>query len=247
LLRTRINWNNKASLVPFFCVCILFFGLPSFTDNTALLYERFSLFILPTFAWIFCSQPVTQSKNNKKSLLISNLAVLSIILACVFTLGLVSMRAWRFGQETQEFDALVRTLKPNERALALIYYPKSLAADNAIVYLHYAAWYQAEVNGVTDFNFAWYTPQIVRYRPTHRPTVTIGFEWVPKSFDWKLNNGKDYRYFFVRAKSYNAQDIFQGADCMPKPVVRNELWTIFESCTAPTDKEPRIQAINATP
>jgi hypothetical protein len=237
LLRSQINWKNRASLVPFFCACILFFCLPSFANNTAFLYERFSLFILPTFAWMFSSNQPIYKTNNRVHLFASNFGVILLVFGSALMLCMISMRAWKFGEETEQFDALVRMLEPKARVLGLIYSPQSLAADNVIAYLHYASWYQAEKNGLTDFNFAWFTPQIVRYRPTQRPAVNIGFEWNPTSFNWNLHNGKDYRYFFVRAERYNANVIFQGAECMPKPVIRNGLWTVFENCSAPRLKE----------
>jgi hypothetical protein len=231
-LRSHINWKNRASLVPFFCVCILFFGLPSFTDNTAFLYERFSLFLLPTFAWMLSSHPALSNTNSRVHSLASNIGMTLLIVGSALMLSMVSMRAWKFGQETEQFDALVRALEPKSRALGLIYSPKSLAAGNEIVYLHYASWYQAEKSGLTDFNFAWFTPQIVRFRPTQRPAVNVGFEWNPQLFNWNLHNGKDYRYFFVRGKGYDPNTIFQGAECIPKPAIRNDMWTVFENCTA---------------
>lgn len=229
LLGLRLNWRHPAAWAPFVCVATLFFGLPNTADNTALLYSRYSLFLLPVYAWLFTSgEPGKETAFQRKGIWPA-LSLTILVLACSYVLGLTSLRVWRFSQETKEFDAKVRQLAFGHRALGLIFDPSSQAAENYVPYVHYTAWYQAENKGLTDFNFAWFTPQVVRYRPGAGPAVSLGFEWVPGSFDWKKHQGASYRYFFVRGK-HDAGQLFRTAPCIPKVVIDSAPWKVYENC-----------------
>jgi len=233
LFGLRVNWRNPGSWVPFFSVCLLFFALPDLADNTALLYARFSLFILPTFVWMFYLPSATGDKHhnygNSRALTRSRIGSVLLVASCIFILGSVSLKAWRFKQETKDFDAQVQKLDEGQRTLGLIFNHGSAVADSAFAYVHYSAWYQAEKKGLSDFNFAWYTPQIVRYRPEAAPPVTIGFEWEPQSFNWALHRGENYRYFFVRGM-HDPAVIFRDAGCMPNAVINSGPWKVYENC-----------------
>jgi hypothetical protein len=75
------------------------------------------------------------------------------------------------------------SVQPGQRALALVFDPGSEAARNPYVYQHYASWYQAERQGLVDFNFAWFPPQIVRFRTGHLPSVGTGFDLNRQKFN----------------------------------------------------------------
>lgn len=236
-----INWKNVSAWIPFFSVCLLFFTLPDLADNTGLLYPRFSLFLLPTFVWLFQKKSIATGSEelsySRKAINRSRLASVLLVSSCIFILGSMSLKAWRFGQETKEFDDQVLKLMPGQRTISLSFDKGSTAADSAYAYIHYPAWYQAEKKGLTDFNFAWYTPQIVRYRPKSTPPVTIGFEWKPQSFNWTAHQGWNYRYFFVRGK-HDPIKIFSGAGCAPKVVINDGAWRIYENCAM---RNPQLQ------
>ena len=237
LLGLRINWRQPSAWVPFACVCLLFFTLPSTADNTALLYSRYSLFLLPTYVWLFTAQGAANHPAANKTWAWPVLSRLMLVGACVFVLGTTSIRAWRFAEETQAFDAQIDKLAYGERALGLIFDTGSEAARSYVVYVHYPAWYQAEKQGLTDFNFAWFTPQVVRYRPGSSPPVSIGFEWKPNTFEWMKHQGASYRYFFVRGK-HDADQLFQDAPCPPKVVVSADMWKVYENCSASAKAAP---------
>jgi hypothetical protein len=231
LFGLRVNWRCPAAWVPFFCVCVLFFTLPSTADNTALLYSRYSIFLLPSYVWLFkADNGATKRLSFKSNNAMFQFANTTLIVSCISILGITSIDAWRFGRETHDFDIQFSKLNFGERALGLIFDTSSQAAKSNIVYVHYAAWYQAENKGLTDFNFAWFTPQVVRYRPGSGPSVTIGFEWNPSSFDWVKHQGASYRYFFVRGK-HNAMQLFKDAPCQPQVVISTEMWKVYENCS----------------
>jgi hypothetical protein len=85
------------------------------------------------------------------------------------------------------------------------------------------------MHGLTDFNFAWFTPQIVRYKPDRQPPIHIGFEWSPDQFDWKRHEGDHYRYFFVRGAHQGADVLFRGAPCMPREIISEGAWKVYEN------------------
>jgi hypothetical protein len=126
-------------------------------------------------------------------------------------------------------DKVVQSLEPNQRVLRLIFNKASPSADNAIAYLYYPVWYQAERHGLTNFNFAWFTPQIARYRPEYRPAITIGFDFYPELFSWSVHHGSNYGYFFVRGASEAEQNLFRGAPCRPKLVAHDGSWRVFRA------------------
>jgi hypothetical protein len=230
LMGLRIHWRRLGSWVPFACVLGIFFLGPSTASNTSLLYERFSLFLLPMFAWLFYRKDqVPHMTDSPRRQLAARAGQAMLIICCMLTLSAITIKCWYFRQETKAFDAAVRQLDPNQRTLGMVFDQSSNAAHNSIVYLHYPLWYQAEQHGLTDFNFAWFTPQIVRYKPDRQPPIHIGFEWSPGQFEWKRHQGDHYRYFFVRGPHPSVDTLFRGAPCMPKEIINEERWTVYEN------------------
>lgn len=157
------------------------------------------------------------------------------LMACASwaVLGQHTVWAWRFGQETEDFAEILSVVEPRQRALTLVFEPESQAAKNDILYIHYPAWYQAKKQGLIDFNFAWFPPQVVRFRPDRLPTVLPMFDWKPESFEWKKHRGQDYRYFFVRRNGPLPTNFFAGAPCPPVPLMTRKQWTVFERRACP--------------
>ncbi|MBK4734287.1 hypothetical protein [Noviherbaspirillum pedocola] len=229
LMGLRPRWRNLASWVPFACVAGIFFLGPSTASNTSLLYERFSLYLLPLFAWLCAAPKASDAALSAFGAARARVGQGVLILCCVATLGMVSLNAWRFRAETHDFDAAVRQLDAKARTLGLVFDTSSTTLRNNIVYVHYPLWYQAEKHGLTDFNFAWFTPQIVRYKPSRQPPVHIGFEWSPDQFNWKQHQGEHYRYFFVRGPHASVEKLFAGAPCMPQQVISAGAWVVYEN------------------
>jgi len=223
LLGLRIDWKKRSTWVPFALLMLLFIFVPSFAFGTAFLYQRFALFLLPAYAWMFTKHASAPARLSFRP----GLVMAVLVLACLSILSLNTVRVWRFGQETAGIDSIVDNLEPRQRVLSLVFAPNSEADKNRI-YTHYAAWYQAEKQGLVDFNFAWFPPQIVRYRPERLPGARPGFEWHPERFDWVDNRGGDYTYFFVRHDGAVPANLFRGASCQPRPLFRKGSWTVFE-------------------
>jgi hypothetical protein len=234
LLGLRLRRTHWRSAIPLTVALVFLFTLPSYAFNTAFVYERFALYLLPAIAWAFpaasagppAASPVTARPRA---------ASVALALLCALVLMLYSVRSLHFGEETRAFDSALRSLAPNERALSLPFSPESEAARHKRVYGHYAGWYQAEMNGLVDFNFAWFPPQIARFRPERLPPVRPGFEWDPAVFDWAQHDGARYRYFFTHGPVPDG--LFRGAPCRPVRVFVHGLFAIYENRPCP-DPQP---------
>jgi hypothetical protein len=224
LLGLRIDIAKPARLVPFAVAAIVLTFVPSFMFETSFVYQRFAIFLFPTYAWMFTAAVSRESASPR----VRAGVMLLLAVACWSVLALNSVRTWKFGHEAADFDRVVAGLEPQQRALALIFDRSSQADADPVMYVHYASWYQAEKQGLVDFNFAWVPPQIVRYRVAARPPVIMSFSWRPQDFDWARHQGDTYRYFLVRHREALPANLFKGAACAPVLVQQSGPWKVFE-------------------
>lgn len=227
LMGLRIDWRHRSSWLPFAFVLAIMLLVPTYAFKTQFLYQRFALFLMPAYAWMFTRQTAAGSGGAARRQG-EKWALPALILICWITLGLHSVRTLQFGRETADIDSLMAAVEPGQRALMLVFNRDSAADHNIKIYAHYPAWYQAEEEGLVDFNFAWFPPQIVRYRPDHTPKVLPGFEWHPERFDWEEHGGENYRYFFVRPSPQMPTRLFDGAACPPQLLLRRGSWEVYE-------------------
>lgn len=225
LMGLRMRRDSWQAVLPLVVVGTMMFTVPSYAFNTAFLYERFGIFLLPAWAWAFPAAvdvPASPRSPRRKAA-----AFLLPVLCCAFVLAQHSIRIWRFGNETKELDLAMGQLQPGARLLWMAFDSDSPSARNRLAYLHYGAWYQADSRGFVDFNFAWFTPQIVRFKLDHVPRVAPGFEWKPETFDWHGHEGWRYRYFFIRGPM--PVGLFNQAQCPPVAIFGNSMFTILEN------------------
>jgi hypothetical protein len=207
------RWSpNRTNWAPLAIVGLVWFFVPSFAMNTGGLFPRFALFIFPFYALVFRSTETnTQSQRGGHRLLRATQMLLAAV--CVAFLGAQGVRAIRFANESADFDAVAASVEPAQRALMIVFDADSPAAQNPVVYGGYALWYQADHRGLVDFNFAWFPPQIVRYRPSRLPAVGPSFEPISETFNWYRHHGWAYRYYFVRHTGTVPERFFANPDC----------------------------------
>lgn len=235
LLGLRITWRDKARWTPFLAVLLVLLLMPDFAWGTAFLYQRFAIFFLPAYAWMFTAGSRT-SRHTQPALLPALLhsrpaarwATPLAFGASMLILGIHTLTFLQFGKETRDFDELLSEVEPNQRALALVLDQNSQAVRIDRMYAHYPVWYQAEDHGLVDYNFAWLPPQVVRYRPEKLPPIPPGFDWHPEAFDWTNNQGNHYTYFFVRHTAGIPASLFASAQCRPYVVRSAGTWTVFK-------------------
>jgi len=227
LLGCRLNAAASCAWVPLAVVLAMWAVVPQFALGTAWMYERFGMFLLPFYALLFRRgervAPARRRDRRPAPAVVQGLAAL----VCWALLALESDRIAAFDRETRDFDAVMEAAAPGQRALSLMFDPASRAARDSREYGHFPLWYQADKGGLVDMNFAWYPPQVVRFRPDRLPAVELGFEWNPRSFDWTRHHGRTYRYFFVRGGPLPPAVIRNG-ECPVALLKSSGPWSLYE-------------------
>lgn len=230
LLGLRINRRDPTTWVMLIIVLAVEILVPSTMISTGYVYQRFALFFLPAYVLIFTSsssRPTAGGMVEAATARRSATMPMTVLIFCVWTiLACHSWETWRFAQESKDFEEVLSATEPRQRMLSLTFAAKSDDADLKLPYRHYASWYQAEKHGLVDFNFAWFPPQIVRFRPDQLPKVKEGFSG--QAFTAKKYPIEPYRYILARHTAPLPADLFKGADCVPRMVLERGSWTLFE-------------------
>ncbi len=225
LLGLRLDRANRAALVPLLAVVAIWLFLPFSAMKTDFLYQRFAVFLLPAYALAFRrpdgTAPVT-SPPRRPSVPVEA----AVALFCCTFLGVVAFRQWRFIAEEAPFEALLPAAEPEQRALGLIFSTESTAVRNPYTFHVFSVWYEVEKRGFVDFNFAYFLPQIVRFRPDRIPAIPVGYR--PETFEWHALQGRNYRYFFVRSVEPLPEDLFDNDECRVVLVKQAAEWYLFE-------------------
>lgn len=204
---------------------IYFFAVPHDAMDTSLLYQRFSLLFLPSFALVWDRSE--REGAAKKLARVGNYTLL-LVVALISLIPLGRMRA--FDEEARDFQAVLRAIPEEQRVLALIYDRASPAADNPAAYVHFVSWYAAEKRGLVDFNFAWFPPQIVRYRKEAAPEFIPSYEWRPDRFR-DLSDCNRYDYLVVRkapsGELPRGRHFLRGSSCSHRELMREGPWVVF--------------------
>lgn len=228
MMGLTIGRQQVAACIPLAIVLGIFAVVPTAALKTAFLYQRFAIFLLPAYAWSFRSQMTCVSPVSEMQRWMRTSSVIVMIAAIWFTLGFHTVHAWRFRLESADFEAVQNAVEPEQRALYLAFDADSVADDHVNMYRHFAAWYQAEQRGFVDFNFAWFPPQIARFRKNNFPAADQKLLWAPETFDWQAHNGSSYRYFFLRGNSSTEASVFQNAPCTPRKIAAKGMWSVYE-------------------
>jgi hypothetical protein len=217
------GWRRPAVLWGLLLLTI-FFLVPDFALGTAFLYQRFSLFVLPFYGWLFvsASSSIGHFRYHVGMCLLALCAWLPLIDA--------ANRSLAFDAETRVVDEWVHMLRPGERALYLPLDSGSRLTSHALMHLHTGSYYQAEMGGLVDFNFAWFPPQVVRFKPESLPVeVGMRFSFSPEKFDWAAHRGSRYRYFIFRSyDGWQPKKIMRQSPCSVKKIYDKAEWQVFE-------------------
>jgi hypothetical protein len=233
LWRDRIN-PDRSVVVPMLAVSVIWFLVPGTALKTAYLYHRFALFLLPAYALMFCP-PQSSASGARHAPSGSTLGTLrglgvqaAIIAGCWIFFTDQTIRLHRFAVENAPLDKLLAQTEPGQRALSLIFDRASPAYKSTAAYAHQSVWYQAEQHGFVDLNFATFVPQIVRFRPGMLPLQPPALEHEPWNFEWKKDNGRQYRYFFVHKVGPLPANFFANNECDVVLVTQEAEWSLYE-------------------
>jgi len=226
LIGARLNGRQPAALLPMLVLLLTWLAMPSEALGIAFLFERFAIFLLPAYALMFRAASAHEQAAAAPRARWVQLALIALVWA---NIGVLAVREYRFARENAPFETLLAKTQPGQRALNLVFAPASPIIHNPWTYHSYALWYQAERRGFVDVNFAYFLPQIVRFRPDRIPVVNPGMRGVtPQTFNWKAVDGRIYRYIFVRHTEPLPPHLFDNDECTIVPLGSVPGWSLFE-------------------
>jgi hypothetical protein len=203
--------------VMFLAAVLPFVVMPHYAFGVALLYQRFGVFVL--LGWLLLWDRSPDKANLTKF-------VPLIIVALVAILN--TFRFMAFDRETRHFTEIVDAIEPERRVAYVVLQPYS-SYFHYPVYLHQAVWYQAEKNGIVDFNFANFFPQLVHFKKGLRPGIDDLFAWRPMDYSWDEYDGDRYDYFLFLAEEDLGPSFFRE-HAATTPLVRNSgTWWLYEN------------------
>lgn len=202
---------------------LAFLVLPHFVSNTFLLYQRFSILLLP--AYMLCFDGVEsgpgqpgRSRHNHLQLLWGGLVVALMYNPAANLLF--------FNKETASFKALMAAVPEGKRALSWVYDRESRVVSVPSVYLHFPVWYQVERGGWVDYNFSWFHPQVVRFSPDSLPEVRPGFEW-RQDLPALLEECARYELVFLHSFTVPPDEVLKETSCPHVPYMQAGNWYVY--------------------
>ncbi len=206
-----------ACVVPFVIALTVFLFAPDIYFRAAFFNLRFAVFLVP---WLLLAiVPGRPLKRLPRTL---------IAVVAAAWLAVLLPRFVAFDREAREIDAAIESMEPDGRVLGLVFEPFTSAVPMP-AHLHHFAWYAARKGGIADFSFAYFYPQLVRYRPdVVEPLVPDFFSWKPELSDPRLR--ASYDYFLVRSSTDRTADLFPHN--RPPPVrlqLRSGDWWLYEA------------------
>lgn len=215
-----------ADWIPFIFCSSVFIFLPMHFFGTGFLYPRFSILLLPFFLLTL------KKRKTSNTVFLQSIIIIFIIILLVIPI----YNFLEFRREYRGFDRILEELEPNQRILSMIFERNSDYFQTP-VYLHFPLWYQVEKEGIVDFNFSLFFPEIVRYRDEMTPSVSFNFEWNPGSFDWEHHEAYLYDYFIIRSPREIGSLLFNSKEKRVKLISHYGKWWLYENHVNPNIKD----------
>lgn len=183
--------KDVAKYVLFLLFVVVWFSLPHSFNKVFFIYERYSILAVVLYFSVF----EEVAGKNEGFLATARGYVFPVLAILLMYKPLLDL--YLFKHESKEFEIFIEGLDSNKRVLSLVFDKESYSLSNPFVYLHFPLWYQAEKQGFVDFNFAWFSPQVVRFNVDMAPEVRPSFEWLPHEFN-TIKNCLTYDALIVR-------------------------------------------------
>lgn len=214
---------NRAALLPAGFLAAWVLVMPKDMLGAVHWAERFGMLTMLFFAlaWRRPTREEATSAAPGASLL--------LVLACWASLASTGWRIHQFGYEAADFEVVLGAAQSGKRALNVTVDPSSTVVDHPFQYIQHAAWYQADKQGLVDYNFASLHNLVVRYRQGQRPPLDVDFAWRSHNVDWHKHRARAYDYYFVRhgEKQIPPQLIHNG-ECRIETVATSGAWTLLK-------------------
>ena len=209
------------------CIAVLLFA-PTGGHSGWALSQRFTVFALPFFLI-----------GLERPLVLRPLWRATAVFLLLAWIGIIVSANQSYEAESRGFKQILSAMKPNERALSLMFLKDTRTSPNP-VFVHFPAWYSATKQGVVDMNFAVFPVALVRYLPSLPAGDPSVSEWHPQTFRWTEWRGGSYRYFVVHAPVDLGYRLFRWAPCPVSLVERSDNWWLYEKdpgCSSESDPQ----------
>jgi hypothetical protein len=214
------SWTGAT---PLMVVSIILLCAPHSAVSTDYMFQRFAIFVLPFLA-LALRQPAQPSNGPH-----IRSAVAALMLACWCSIGIHAQRGIAFAAENEDFERVLAAAEPGRRAAAVVVDLGSLAAGNPALAKYQPSWYQVDKQGLVEFNFAYFHPQVVRYKPDRVPSGSNGLTPDNSPFDWSLPQQRHFDYYFVRQRGATLPWQFtKDPACDVRLVAASGPWSLFE-------------------
>jgi hypothetical protein len=225
LLGLRVNREDRSVWAPTLVLVGVWLLAPEYAMKIHFLYHRFALFLLPAYALLFSSPRRDEGEADPVRARRSTWVEAGLAAACIAYLGIIAVRHRRFIGEAAPFEKVLAAAEPGQRAMSIIFETGSTAIRNLYTFQSFPVWYENDKGGFVDFNYAYFLPQIVRFRPDRVPPMPFGY--IADLFDWKRFRGRDYRYFFVR-RFEPSEHLFDNDECRVVLLEHADDWWLYE-------------------
>lgn len=206
------------------CVFVIFFVFPSGAMDSVFLYVRYGVFMLPVWLLIW-EQPESRQ-----------LRFAWFPLLLVVTIGVVNvLRFQAFKEDVAFYEAVATEIPARTRVLSLGHEYMS-GKFQGPVFLQFGAYHQALKDGISDFNFAFYFNQLVRYKREKLPPYDQDIQFRPMLVEWDGYDGDAYDYFLLYDVLDLGHVIFRGHTDDVELVKQSGRWWLYKN----TAREQRL-------
>lgn len=218
------NWRRY---LPLLITVAAFQLVPYWIFDTAYVYYRFSIFLIPLGYCLFEQREV--SSDEQPIPLRVQLKALAYQLGgfLIFANILLSVHSLlsSFRDNDEQFKEILSAMEPDKRVMMMVFNGDS-AMSFSPAYSHFAKYYQSEKMGEVLPSFAHdhnadNVPVRYRHRFWQAPSV-----WNPSEFNWQRHGGDRYDYFLVRAE-HTRNGLFQQAGSAVVLLKKSGPWHLY--------------------
>ncbi|MEM6885722.1 MAG: hypothetical protein AAF571_11870 [Verrucomicrobiota bacterium] len=196
---------------------LVFFCFPAFAQNTAFLYQRLGVFLVPL--WVIIWDPPQELKRGFW------LAV-AAALACWWGANLYRFAV--FERDTQSFRYVLAEMEPEYRTGGLMIDNTHRLFSHPVL-LHFPVWYQANSEGISDMSFAMTHPSIMRYPERDGAYIDTDVLWYPHQLDQQKHQTVQYRYFLLYSLTRQPDDLFDQLGFQVELVINEGNWFLYQT------------------
>ncbi|MCU4359309.1 hypothetical protein [Acinetobacter ursingii] len=213
--------KNVERYIPVCVFLVCWFSLPLLFNNIYFIYNRYTLLFFGFYYLIF-------DKSNDSHIKLNFLPLIYVfVLILVFK---VLLNIFNFNKESKDFLEFVNELPERKSVASLMFEKSPILTESAYTFVQFPLWYQAQKHGWVDYNFAWASPQLIRFKPDQTPEMGPGTEWAHEAF-LQVKNCEHYDLVIARIRDLDyLQAFMNSANCGHnyKMLLQHSYWVAYQ-------------------